>query len=417
MRVLYRARRLAPLASGTALTLGTALTFGIASAAAANAPAAFAQVRSILPVVNRHAALSWGDNAFGNLGDGTTTNRDLPGAVNKLGTGVVQVSAGGFHGLALTSNGTVWAWGENNTGELGNGTKTSSTTPVQVTGLTGVIQVAAGNGFSLALRSDGTVWAWGINTLGQLGNGVISLPRLRPVRVTGLTGVTKIAAGSDFSLALRSDGMVWAWGHNAHGELGNGTIVNSSVPVRVSNISHVTGIAAGSDASLATRTSSTGTQVWAWGGNADGQLGDGTTADHHTPEHVTGLKTPGIASIAMGDQFAVALGADGSVWGWGKDQFGELGKATGPSGPVLSPAETVGAGSGITRLSAGNAHVLALKSDGTVLAWGLNSEGQLGDGSTASHIGRVKVTGLGGASQVSAGWNYSLAVYLPPQYR
>jgi alpha-tubulin suppressor-like RCC1 family protein len=409
MSVLHRARRLARLAGGTALTLG------IASAAAANAPAAFAEAQSVLPVVNRHAAMSWGDNAFGNLGNGTTTNRDLPGAVKKLGTGVVQVSAGGFHGLAVTSNGTVWAWGENNAGELGNGTKTSSSTPVQVTGMTGVIQVAAGNGFSLALRSNGTVWAWGTDTLGQLGNGVTRLTQVTPVEVTGLTGVAKIAAGSDFSLALRSDGTVWAWGHNAHGELGNGTTVNSSVPARVSNIFQVTGIAAGADASLATRTSSTGTQVWAWGANADGQLGDGTTTDHHTPEHVTGIGTANIASIAMGGDFAVVLGTDGSVWGWGRNQYCELGSR--PSSPVLRPVKTIGPGSGITQLSAGNAHVLALKSDGTVLAWGLNSDGQLGDGSTASHIGPVQVTGLGGASQVSAGGLYSLAVYLPPQYR
>ena len=198
MKVLRRSRRPARLAGCAALTLA------LAGTAVGGSPSALARVTG--PVVDQHAAVSWGDNENGQLGNGTTDNQVRYGGVSGLGGGVVQVSAGAFHGLAVTSGGTVWAWG--------GGTLTSSSTPVQVPGLTGVVQVAAGVSHSLALRSDGTVWAWGYNQYGQVGDGVTGGVRLTPVEVTGLTGVTKISAGGGFSLALRSDGTVWAWGLN-----------------------------------------------------------------------------------------------------------------------------------------------------------------------------------------------------------
>jgi alpha-tubulin suppressor-like RCC1 family protein len=153
--------------------------------------------------------------------------------------------------------------------------------------------------------------------------------------------------------------------------------------------------------------------VWTWGGNAYGQLGDGTLADHLTPEQVTGINTPYIAGISAGHHFAVVLGTDGSVWGWGADESGQLDNA--PTGnPVNRPVQMNWAGSGITQLSAGYDHVLALESNETVLAWGDNSAGELGDGGTASTIGPVQVSGLTNASQVSAGGRYSLAVHVVP---
>jgi len=415
MSVMHRARRLAGLAGGTALTLG------IAAAAVAPAPAAFAQARSILPVVNHHAAASWGLNNAGQLGNGTTTISALYGGVSGLGTGVVQVSAGANFGPAVTSAGTVRAWGDNTWGQLGNGTVNGSLTPVQVTGLSGIIQVAAGSDFGLALRSDGTVWGWGRDGFGQLGDGQGYYYQLTPVQVTGLTGVTKIAAGGSFGLALRNDGTVWAWGDNPVGELGNGTTTRSLAPVQVKGLSHVTSIAAGGWASLAIRASGITalTTLWAWGGNLDGQLGDGTTTNHLTPEQVTGITAPGIAAITAGEDFAEALGSDGSVWGWGDDQVGQLGFAPpAASFLILKPVETTGAGSLITQLSAGAGHTLALQSNGTVLAWGANEWGELGNGTRSYGPTRpVQVTGLTSVSQVSAGDSLSLAVYPPPLYR
>jgi alpha-tubulin suppressor-like RCC1 family protein len=338
---------------------------------------------------------------------------------------VVQVAAGNGHGLALRSDGTVWAWGFNGSGELGDGTRTSRSTPVQVTGLTGVTQVAASGAFSLALRSDGTVWAWGDNRAGQLGRGTTSNHEVTPARVTGLAGVTKISAGDDFALALGSDGTVSAWGDNRRGQLGNGTAVSSPVPVKVAGLSQVTGISAGYDSSMVTRTNgiSAITSVWTWGGNDFGQLGDGTLTSHSTPERVTGLPVH-IAGISAGGGFtarlgdgipatggfATVLGTDGAVWAWGDDSAGQLGNAR-SSIPVTRPVNTIGAGSGITQLSAGDFHVLALKSDGTASAGGSNGSGQLGNGTTTDPAGPVQVTGLANATQVAAGGRFSLAVH------
>ncbi len=389
MKVLQRSRRLARLAGCAALTVG------LAGTAVAGSPPA--QARVTWPTVDRHVAVSWGSN-------GSSTPVQVTGL-----TGVIQVAAGGLHSLALRSDGTVWAWGNNWFGQLGNGTTCfcSVGTPVQVMGLTGVIQVAAGGVHSLALRSDGTVWAWGTGGTG-------SVP-LTPVQVTGLTGVTKISAGDMFSLALRSDGTVWAWGHNQFGQLGNGTTADSPVPVQVTGLSQVTSISAGFDASLATRTrgNTALTSVWMWGGNAYGQLGDGTVTSHLTPEQVTGINTPYIAGISAGHHFAVVLGTDGSAWGWGADESGQLDNAP-TSNPVTRPVQMTWTGSGITQLSAGYDHVLALESNGTVLAWGDNSAGELGDGGTTSTIGPVQVPGLTNVSQVSAGGQFSLAVHVPP---
>jgi len=411
MNALHRSRRLTWLAGCAALASGLAAT------AVAAAPAADAQARDTGPGINRNAVVSWGSNNIGELGDGSFTSRSLYGAVSGLGSGFVRIAAGSSFGLALRSDGTVWAWGSGGAGQLGDGTTTSyRTTPAQVTGLSGVVAVAAGTDHSLALRSDGTVWAWGGDRYGQLGDGANSSAQPTPVQVTGLTGVTKIAAGGLFSLALRSDGTVWAWGYNAVGELGNGTTADSNVPVQVTGLARITAIAAAEgDSAMAIRTyPKTGvTSVWTWGSNDAGQLGDGTLSSHLVPEQVTGIGARGIVGIAVGDGFELALGADGSVWAWGADSFGQLG-----IGPQLTrftrPVQAIAAGSGIIQLAAGVNHALAVRSNGTELAWGKNSYGELGLGNTDPAGGPVQVSGLGGASQVTAGWEFTLALYVPP---
>jgi len=400
MKVLQRYRRLAGCAT---------VILGLTSLAVPAAAPAQARVAAT-PVASRVVA-SWGDNTVGQLGDGTTVLRTLFHDI-AAGRDVVQVAGGRVHGLALRSDGTVSAWGLNEHGELGDGTTTDRFTPVQVKGLTGVItQVAAGEGFSLALRSDGTVWAWGQNDHGQLGRGIITSEGVTPARVAVLNRVTKISAGRKFGLALRSDGIVFAWGAGQFGQLGNGATADSPVPVKIAGLAQVTGISAGSDAALATEASaiSAVTSVWAWGNNDEGQLGDGTTISHPTPERVTGLPVS-IAGISAGNQFAAVLGPDGSVWGWGSNVLGQLDIA--PAGSAVTrPVNIIAAGSRITQISAGGAHMLALRSDGTVLGWGLNVRGQLGNGTQSQVTGAVEVTNMGGATQVAAGTLSSYAVH------
>src|SRR5207248_140731 len=190
-----------------------------------------------------------------------------------------SVAAGARHSLALSADGTVWAWGDNAKGQLGDGTNTSRLRPVQIAGLSNVRAIAAGGNFSLALKADGTVWAWGGNDTGQLGDGT-NVSRTTPVQVSGLTGVVAVAASSVYPYqniesasagALKSDGTVWMWGTNFEGQLGDGTVTTRMMPVQVPNLSGVVALALGDRYTLAARNDGT---VWAWGTNSDGEMGD-----------------------------------------------------------------------------------------------------------------------------------------------
>ncbi len=237
---------------------------------------------------------AWGRNDLGELGNGTTTNASTPVQVSNLGN-VTAVAANGYRSEALKSGGTVWGWGYNGSGQLGNGTKTTALTAVQAGSLTGITAIGAGCDHSLALKSDGTVWAWGGNSYGQLGNGTTT-SALTPVPVSNLTGITAIAAGCDHSLALKADGTVWAWGYNHNGQLGNNSTRNASTPVQVSNLTGVTTIAAGGYFSLAAKSAGT---AWTWGYNVHGQLGNGTKNDSSIPVQVANLTN--VQSLAGGD--------------------------------------------------------------------------------------------------------------------
>jgi|HubBroStandDraft_6_1064221.scaffolds.fasta_scaffold131540_2 alpha-tubulin suppressor-like RCC1 family protein len=385
------------------------LTLGVTASLAATP--AFAVSIPTVPV-----GAAWGANSNSTLGDGTATQRLTYTGIGSL-QNVAQVSGGSDHSLALTTAGTVFAWGSNAHGALGTGTGLSAASPVQVPGLSGITQIAAGFGHSLALASNGTVWAWGDNIDGDLGAGT-TIGRDVPVQVPGLTGITQISAGYAWSLALRSDGTVWAWGDNLYDELANASLPYSATPLQISGLSSVSAITAGEAFGMAIETTRTigyrGTvlvhSVWTWGQDSEGEIGNGSIVDPEggggvaSPVHVTGI--PDAAGIAAGDHFGSVLGSDGSVWGWGLSD-GVLGPAH--IGISLAPVPVVSPGSTITQISGGDAHILALESSGAVLAWGLNDEGQLGDGSTQSSSSPVQVTGLTSVTQVDAAENYSLA--------
>jgi len=230
---------------------------------------------------------AWGHNHYGELGDGTTTDRSTPVQVQGM-TDVVGI-AGGVHTMALRRDGTVWAWGNNAAGQLGDGTTTHRLTPVQVQGMADVVAIAGGGLHTIALRRDGTVWAWGRNVCGQLGDGS-TRESLIPVQVQGLTDMVAIAGGGSHTIALRRDGTIWAWGDNHYGQLGDGTTTNRSTPAQVQGMTDVVAIADDSSHPLALRRDGT---VWAWGWNLYGQLGDGTTNDRLTPVQVQGLPDKG----------------------------------------------------------------------------------------------------------------------------
>ena len=230
----------------------------------------------------------------GQLGDGTILSRFTPAQVkdptDSTGylTGVTVIATGDEWSVALKSDGTVWAWGDNFYGQLGDGTTEQRHSPVQVSDLDGVAAIVAGGAHSLALKSGGTVWAWGDNWNGALGDGTTD-ERRSPVQVSNLTAVTTIAAGGYHSLALKSDGTVWAWGSNWKGQLGDKTTTNRLMPVQVTALADSISISGGYFHSLALRSDGT---VWAWGWNRKGQLGDGTTIDRDAPVQVVNPSDP-----------------------------------------------------------------------------------------------------------------------------
>jgi probable HAF family extracellular repeat protein len=360
---------------------------------------------------------AWGSNANGALGDGTNTDSAAPvktkGIVN-----AVAVAGGGGYSLALLTDGTLRAWGYNADGELGDGTTNTRNSQAGVQ-IYAVTAIACGTWHSLAVKSDGTAWAWGSNESGKLGDGTWDLSRTTPVPVSGLTGVAAVSGGLHHSLAVKSDGTVWAWGGNYSGQLGRDKGQgNSNTPIPIGGIANAVAVAASNGHSLALKSDGT---VWAWGSNFAGELGDGTTTDRYTPAPVTGLS--GVVAIAAGAGHSLALRSDGTVWAWGYNYSGQLGSAVNVGTANANPVATQVAGlSGVVAIAGGGAHSLALTADGTVWAWGGNSSGQLGDGTENQRSTPMPVTNLSGVAAIAAGNAHSLAIrpyprpVAPPPY-
>jgi alpha-tubulin suppressor-like RCC1 family protein len=367
---------------------------------------------------------AWGDNTNGQLGDGTIVDKQAPvqvgGAQNPL-TGAIAVASGeSEYSLALKSDGTLWAWGSHLWGQLGLGSPMNADqlAPMRVLIPTTlkVTAMAALTIHPLALTDDRTVWAWGFNGEGTLGNGTFGGNTTSPARVktresgplTDLSGVTAIAGGSGHGLALRSDKTVWAWGNNDHGQLGTSSTSGENAAVQVHGLDNVgflggvKAIAAGWQYSLALKEDGT---VWAWGANSRGQLGNESTVDSSTPVQVHGLTGITITALASAYESSFALTDSHTVLAWGYNLDARLadGTSTNQSKPVpVHGASGVGVLSGITSLSAGFNHTLARKSDGTAFGWGKNSDGQIGDDSLLARSAPVLIhmpcTGAGPAA-------------------
>ena len=358
----------------------------------------------------KYTAYAWGTNESGQLGDGTTTYRTIPGQVG-ADTHWAQVAAGGGemgyeHTVAVKTNGTLWAWGNNADGELGDGTTTDRSVPVQVGTDAHWAQVAAGFFYTVAVKTDGTLWAWGFNSDGELGDGTTA-SRLVPVQVGTDTNWASVAAGTGdlghaTTAAVKTDGTLWAWGSNFAGKLGDGTTTNRRVPVQVGTDTHWTQVAAGSYHTVALKTDGT---LWAWGWNPSGALGDGTTIDRSTPVQV-GTDTHW-AQVSASWDFTVAVKTDGTLWAWGYNGDGELGDGTTTDRSI--PVQ-IGMGADWAQVAAGGYYTAAVTTGGTLWAWGWNGAGNLGDGTTTDRLAPVRVGTGTHWSQVSAGWAHTVGL-------
>ena len=367
-----------------------------------------------------------GPNVYGNVGDGTRTSRHSP--YNVLNN-IKQVFISEFFVLAVKEDGTVWAWGDNDNGELGDGRLLESLTPILLGNNvdTPIIQsstIAAGNGHSLVIGENGTILASGRGTHGQLGNGART-DSTTPVQVkdaagTGnFTGAKAVAAGFLFSLALKEDGTLWTWG-NATGFMTDTDDHHTDLPIRVKDangqhLEDIIAISAKKEFWLALRSDGT---VWSWGRNESGQLGNGTYnntcfTNAVQVKNADGTPLTDVIAISAGGAHSMAKKADGTIWAWGKNENGQLGN--GATENLPNPVQVTGL-TDVAEISAGEFHSMVRKTDGTVWAWGRNQYGQLGDNTRNSSNTPVQVKGkngfgyLTGVEEIAAGIGYSMAL-------
>jgi alpha-tubulin suppressor-like RCC1 family protein len=341
-------------------------------------------------VLSSGATKCWGDNNFGQLGNGSSVDSSTPVSVSGLAA-AVSVGAGISHTCSVLSNGSINCWGNNFAGQLGNGSTAASLNPVNVIGLTGAVSVSAGNGFSCAVLSGGVVKCWGSNSNGQLGNGS-TLNSSSPVTVSGISGATSVSAGYFHACAVLSDGAAKCWGKGDFGQLGSGSTTNSSTPVAVSGIGNARTISAGNAYTCAVL--STGIAD-CWGNNWEGELGNGTTTSSVTPVPVSGMNSA--VAITADNNHTCAVVSAGGVNCWSTNSLGQLGDGSTTSSSTPVVVRDIGDAVSVT---AGALHSCAALSSGVVNCWGSNAFGQLGNGSLTSSSTPVRVRGIEAAGPV-----------------
>ncbi len=312
------------------------------------------------------------------------------------------ISAGDDHTFANGLNGTVYAWGHNSLGQLGNGSRQAQLMPTVISIPSAVDALSGGGEFAIALDEAGVVLGWGDNYFGQLGNNS-SEDQLTPLALVSPRSYRAIAAGKDHALAVASDGTVWSWGNGSSGQLGDGTLEGKAAPTQVSGISNVIKVAAGRKFSLAVDQDG---RLWAWGLNQSSQIGSDEPDQVSVPVQLP-LEGELVQTVSAGATHGLVLTQSGFVYTWGGNGRGELGDATGVSRPVLQRVEGL---SDIIAISAGQYHCLALSNTGVVYSWGANDAGQLGDGSHEDRLVPVAVTLPAAALDVAAGMNHSAVV-------
>ena len=351
---------------------------------------------------------AWGSNTSGQLGQGTSDVAAHSSPV-QVGTSTTwkstgqSLAAGGDFSMAVSNNGTLWTWGANGNGQIGNGTVTNATSPVQIGTATNWSSVAAGVAFSAALHSDGTLWTWGANGSGQLGDGTLG-QNLSPAQIGTATNWQTLMTGSAFAMAVRTDGSLWSWGANLNGQLGQGFIdlvVRGTVPTQVGTGTSWQLVAPALSSSAAVKTDGT---PWTWGYNNDGELG----YNERLPLPAAAQFGP-VSFATGGYAHSAVLKPDGSLWAWGYNVNGQLGLGSSDNGPHQSPAQ-VAPGTQWTSVAAGAYHTVALKNDGSLWAWGYNFYGQVGDGTTAQRNSPVQIGSATNWRAVAAGYYLTIAL-------
>ena len=338
---------------------------------------------------------AWGRNTNGQLGDNSTTTSDTPLQVGSDKDWKVA-AVGRSHTVAIDQQGRLWAWGSNPYGELGLGASDSNPhpTPTQVGTETDWVAVAAGENHTLAIKENGSLWAWGSNQYGELGPGTIDIdPHPTPTRVGTATDWIAIAAGGAHSLGIRSDGTLWAWGANGEGQLGPVGSGPYTDPRQVGSDTDWIAVAAGSNHTLALKKDG---KLDAWGYNLSGSVGSapGTT---------------GWVAIAAGDDHSLGIKSDGTLWAWGLNNHGQLGLDTIDNDPHPIPTR-VGTGTDWVAIAGGYRHSAAVRAGGTLWTWGLNSEGQLGLNDTDIRPVPARVGSDIYWSSIAAGYNHTVAL-------
>jgi alpha-tubulin suppressor-like RCC1 family protein len=353
---------------------------------------------------------AWGRNfnigALGQLGDNTGTNRSSPVQTVAGGTDWKQVAGGTQHTTAIKTDGTLWGWGSNAFGSLGDNTNVNKSSPVQtVCGGTNWKQVgSSGGNHTAAIKTDGTLWVWGYNLYGQLGNNA-NVPKSSPVQtVCGGTNWKTVAGGFFHTAAIKTDGTLWTWGYNLTGQLGDNTGTNRSSPVQtVAGGTNWKQVACGIYHTAAIKTDGT---LWGWGRNTYGQLGDNTAVDRSSPVQTVAGGTNW--KQVAGGYHTAAIKTDGTLWTWGRNTYGQLGDNTAVD--RSSPVQTVAGGTNWKQV-AGSYHTAAIKTDGTLWTWGYNTDGQLGISTITNKSSPVQ-TVAGGTNwkQVAGGGYHTIAV-------
>lgn len=357
--------------------------------------------------VNERRLYTWGLNNCGQLGANNLTTTCTINQTLCQGKNWSKVAASaGNHIVATKTDGSIWAWGQNTCGQIGDGTTINRSSPTCLVGFGNFTQLSSGQCHSVGLDFAGKILAWGYNGLGQLGTNN-TITRTSPVReITASSNWKWVSAGCDHTLAIKSDGTLWTWGSNVCGVLGTNNTINRSSPGTVAG-GGTTWYTVSSEwnHNLAVKTDGT---LWTWGSNTCGQLGTGNAINRSSPGTVAGCGT-NWCNISAGNCFSTAIKSDGTLWTWGINTCGQLGDGTVIT--KLSPVTIAGGGTTWFEVVGGCAHSLAKKTDGSLWSWGHNNCGQLGDQTLINRSSPVTVVSANtNWTEVSAGAGYSVGV-------